>query len=52
MCLQILFSHHGSLTSEFVRTTLCPLDAIATKILADERGMWIPAEMPFAELYI
>ena len=28
MCLQILFSHHGSLTREFVRTTLCPLDAM------------------------
>ena len=33
ICFQILFSHHGTLTSEFVRATLCPLDAIAVKIL-------------------
>ena len=25
ICLQILFSHHGTLTSEFVRTTLLPI---------------------------
>ena len=38
ICLQILFSHHGTLTSEFVRTTLCPLDAIAVKILEMEHS--------------
>ena len=38
ICFQILFSHHGTRTSEFVRTTLCPLDAIAVKILEMEHS--------------